>query len=900
MTGGWCYGGFKATPASGGCLAHTIAHDAPHALNAAFTLERFAEGRMIDEKGAGLRVGALMRLTLTTCAGGQSASGAAAMLLIPCPWCGPRSQIEFTYGGDATVAPARRPTRRKRTGSLRLHPRQSDGPARRAGGLHSAGCRQWFKVRRDTRTHEILGSAAPGAALPRWLTDDAVLPPGERRNRRPVAAAALRRSTARPTKATPATRSLPRFSPTACISSAAASSITGRAASSSAGVEEPNALVQLGARRAHRAQCPRDHAGALSTGSSQRARTAGRRFASTSARSTTLASRLIPAGFYYKTFMWPPTPKWWLRYEHLIRHAAGMGRAASAPDPDRVRAPVRPLRRPRGRRGPRGPCRGSLGGARRRARAVVRRERRRSAAAFSARRRRSTDATAPHGRRPTSRSLRRAPTSRSCRARRHSAATTATWSDWSSVSPTIFRRPGVRRRASACGKCAPGRSCSRPARTSAASPIANNDLPGTYARRRRAHLRRALRGPARIARRRVHQQRQRVRDGTCAAARGRRSRRDRRSAFGCGTRRRVADRGARSGPAHRRQGARSSAHTARCACARSTSCRCPAARRARRLRSRRVSGGWNPAVHLHSQARGRLRYDDDARDVRSRRLAAPIAPAGAANGRVDLAAALAEGHAVGIAAAARAGLSRRCLARTPPHAAAVASGARREPLWSVRAPQKSAKALRRPAERRHRRRRRARRARRLSVGRASQALHDARHGHRSGQARQRRRHRAAGGGTRADRSRRSARRRSGRRTRRSTLGAFPGTDSRARTSSRRAIRAMHDWHVAHGARFVNAGLWKRPHSYPRAGESADDAASREASNVRANVGVVDVSTLGKIELQGRDVAELPESRLHQPLGHARRRPLPLRRDAARRRHGPRRRDDVAARADRTT
>jgi sarcosine oxidase subunit beta len=53
MTGGWCYGGFKATPASGWLLAHTIAHDAPHDLNAAFTLERFAQGRMIDEKGAG-------------------------------------------------------------------------------------------------------------------------------------------------------------------------------------------------------------------------------------------------------------------------------------------------------------------------------------------------------------------------------------------------------------------------------------------------------------------------------------------------------------------------------------------------------------------------------------------------------------------------------------------------------------------------------------------------------------------------------------------------------------------------------------------------------------------------------------------------------------------------------
>ena len=46
-------------------------------------------------------------------------------------------------------------------------------------------------------------------------------------------------------------------------------------------------------------------------------------------------SRLLPAGFYYKTFMWPPTPRWWLRYEHLIRHAAGMGRSSDAPDPDR-------------------------------------------------------------------------------------------------------------------------------------------------------------------------------------------------------------------------------------------------------------------------------------------------------------------------------------------------------------------------------------------------------------------------------------------------------------------------------------------------------------------------------------------------------------------------------------
>lgn len=50
---GWCYGGFKATPASGFCFAHTIARDEPHALNAAYRLDRFRTGRLIDEKGVG-------------------------------------------------------------------------------------------------------------------------------------------------------------------------------------------------------------------------------------------------------------------------------------------------------------------------------------------------------------------------------------------------------------------------------------------------------------------------------------------------------------------------------------------------------------------------------------------------------------------------------------------------------------------------------------------------------------------------------------------------------------------------------------------------------------------------------------------------------------------------------
>ncbi|WP_421912541.1 sarcosine oxidase subunit beta [Mesorhizobium sp.] len=50
---GWCYGGFKATPASGWCFAWTIAKDQPHEFNAPFTLDRFHRGLVIDDKGQG-------------------------------------------------------------------------------------------------------------------------------------------------------------------------------------------------------------------------------------------------------------------------------------------------------------------------------------------------------------------------------------------------------------------------------------------------------------------------------------------------------------------------------------------------------------------------------------------------------------------------------------------------------------------------------------------------------------------------------------------------------------------------------------------------------------------------------------------------------------------------------
>ncbi|WP_238123052.1 MULTISPECIES: sarcosine oxidase subunit beta family protein [unclassified Xanthobacter] len=53
LNAAWNYGGFKATPASGWCFAHTIAQDSAHALNAAFRLDRFRSGHVIDEKGVG-------------------------------------------------------------------------------------------------------------------------------------------------------------------------------------------------------------------------------------------------------------------------------------------------------------------------------------------------------------------------------------------------------------------------------------------------------------------------------------------------------------------------------------------------------------------------------------------------------------------------------------------------------------------------------------------------------------------------------------------------------------------------------------------------------------------------------------------------------------------------------
>lgn len=86
-----------------------------------------------------------------------------------------------------------------------------------------------------------------------------------------------------------------------------------------------------------------------------------------------------------------------------------------------------------------------------------------------------------------------------------------------------------------------------------------------------------------------------------------------------------------------------------------------------------------------------------------------------------------------------------------------------------------------------------------------------------------------------------------------TFGALAAHD-RNRLIDPTRLTPLHDWHVAHGAVFEDVGQWKRPRYYPQDGEDMDTAVLRETRAVRAGVGMLDASTLGKIDIQGRDAA----------------------------------------------
>jgi heterotetrameric sarcosine oxidase alpha subunit len=87
-----------------------------------------------------------------------------------------------------------------------------------------------------------------------------------------------------------------------------------------------------------------------------------------------------------------------------------------------------------------------------------------------------------------------------------------------------------------------------------------------------------------------------------------------------------------------------------------------------------------------------------------------------------------------------------------------------------------------------------------------------------------------------------------------TMGAIAG---RTRGSHFRPVRRspLHDWHQKNGATFIDAGLWKRAWYYAWAGSTPETAYVKEMELVRRGVGLADVSTLGKIDIQGKDAAE---------------------------------------------
>ena len=85
---------------------------------------------------------------------------------------------------------------------------------------------------------------------------------------------------------------------------------------------------------------------------------------------------------------------------------------------------------------------------------------------------------------------------------------------------------------------------------------------------------------------------------------------------------------------------------------------------------------------------------------------------------------------------------------------------------------------------------------------------------------------------------------------------------------------MHTWHEKNNAVFVDAGAWKRPRYYKRGNENLFEASKREARNVREHVGICDVTTLGKIDIKGPDAAEFlnrvyTNAWLKLPVGKAR-------------------------------
>jgi sarcosine oxidase subunit alpha len=266
-----------------------------------------------------------------------------------------------------------------------------------------------------------------------------------------------------------------------------------------------------------------------------------------------------------------------------------------------------------------------------------------------------------------------------------------------------------------------------------------------------------------------------------------------------------------------------------------------------------MSGGWTPSVHLFSQSRGKLRFDQALRAFVPGTSAANERSAGACRGIFGLDSCLADGYSAGAAAAKAAGFNRVVTAR-------LGSSA---PMTD-------------PMER-------DAHDRRTSVGNADgKAFVDFQNDVTAGDIRLATREgfrsiehikRYTTTGMATDQGKTSNMNALaiaadalaagipdvGLTTFRMpytpvTFGALAGV-GRGDLFDPVRVTPIHDWAVAQGAIFEDVGLWKRARYFPRDGEDMHAAVARECRAVRTDVGLFDASTLGKIEVVGPDAAE---------------------------------------------
>jgi len=268
-----------------------------------------------------------------------------------------------------------------------------------------------------------------------------------------------------------------------------------------------------------------------------------------------------------------------------------------------------------------------------------------------------------------------------------------------------------------------------------------------------------------------------------------------------------------------------------------------------------TSGGWNPAVHLHTQAKGKLRFDDALAAFVPDTATQRVRSAGAGRGTFTLAEGLAEGFAAGAEAARMAGYGEVPVPTTPdtspdhsaplkaywlPHAAVT----RGEKCFLDFQNDVTVADLRLAAREGYTSVEHVKRYTTLGMGTDQGKLSN-----------------ISGLGVLSDVLGATIPA-IGTTTFRApytpiTFGAMAGTETGERMAPVRRS-AMHEWHQQAGAPFVTAGLWLRAQMYPNRHEADLACINRETNAVRGGVGIVDVSTLGKIDLQGPDAAEFLE------------------------------------------